>query len=57
MVNTWQGRFPWENLKDDGYEGTSPVKAFPANGLWALRHDQQRMGVDHEFIHVASRRK
>jgi len=32
MANTWQGRFPWENLKCDGYEGTSPVGAFPANG-------------------------
>ena len=32
MANTWQGRFPWENLKVDGYEGTSPVGAFPANG-------------------------
>jgi formylglycine-generating enzyme len=32
MANTWQGQFPWENLKVDGYEGTSPVDAFPANG-------------------------
>ena len=32
MANTWQGEFPWENLVDDGYEGTSPVGAFPANG-------------------------
>jgi len=32
MANTWQGRFPWENLKTDRYEGTSPVKAFPPNG-------------------------
>jgi formylglycine-generating enzyme len=32
MANIWQGRFPWENLADDGYEGTSPVGAFPANG-------------------------
>jgi formylglycine-generating enzyme len=32
MANTWQGEFPWENLKSDGYEGTSPVGAFPANG-------------------------
>jgi len=31
MANTWQGRFPWENTADDGYEGTSPVGAFPAN--------------------------
>jgi sulfatase modifying factor 1 len=32
MANTWQGRFPWENLELDGYAGTSPVAAFPANG-------------------------
>jgi formylglycine-generating enzyme required for sulfatase activity len=32
MANTWQGRFPWENLQEDGFEGTSPVKSFPANG-------------------------
>jgi sulfatase modifying factor 1 len=31
MANTWQGRFPWENLEIDGYSGTSPVDAFPAN--------------------------
>jgi formylglycine-generating enzyme len=32
MANIWQGDFPLENLKLDGYEGTSPVGAFPANG-------------------------
>lgn len=32
MANTWQGRFPWQNLAEDGYEGTSPVGAFPSNG-------------------------
>jgi formylglycine-generating enzyme len=31
-ANTWQGRFPWENLKLDGYEDTSPVGSFPSNG-------------------------
>jgi formylglycine-generating enzyme required for sulfatase activity len=31
-ANTWQGEFPWENLKLDGYEGTSPVSSFAANG-------------------------
>jgi formylglycine-generating enzyme required for sulfatase activity len=31
-ANTWQGEFPWQNLKLDGYEGTSPVGSFPANG-------------------------
>ena len=33
MANTWQGRFPFENLAEDGFEGTSPVGAFPANGF------------------------
>jgi formylglycine-generating enzyme required for sulfatase activity len=32
MANTWQGLFPAENLKLDGYERTSPVAAFPPNG-------------------------
>jgi formylglycine-generating enzyme required for sulfatase activity len=32
IANTWQGEFPWKNLVEDGYEGTSPVDAFPANG-------------------------
>ena len=32
MANTWQGDFPWQNLNLDGYERTSPVGSFPANG-------------------------
>jgi formylglycine-generating enzyme len=32
MANTWQGEFPWQNHLTDGYAGTSPVGAFPANG-------------------------
>ena len=32
LANTWQGSFPHENLNADGYERTSPVTAFPANG-------------------------
>jgi sulfatase modifying factor 1 len=32
MANSWQGEFPWQNLLRDGYEGTSPVGSFPANG-------------------------
>jgi formylglycine-generating enzyme required for sulfatase activity len=32
MANTWQGEFPWQNLKVDGFEGTSPVGSFPPNG-------------------------
>jgi len=32
MANSWQGKFPWQNLLTDGYEGTSPVGTFPPNG-------------------------
>jgi sulfatase modifying factor 1 len=32
MANSWQGEFPWQNLRLDGYAGTSPAGAFPANG-------------------------
>jgi formylglycine-generating enzyme len=32
MANTWQGEFPWQNLKLDGHEGTAPVGSFPPNG-------------------------
>jgi formylglycine-generating enzyme len=32
MANTWQGEFPWQHHSRDGYERTSPVGAFPANG-------------------------
>jgi formylglycine-generating enzyme len=32
MANTWQGDFPIENLALDGYERTSPVRAFQPNG-------------------------
>src|SRR3954471_15539 len=31
-ANTWQGEFPWQNLKLDGFEGTAPVGSFPPNG-------------------------
>ncbi len=33
MANSWQGEFPWQNLKANGYEGTSPVASFPPNGF------------------------
>jgi len=32
MANTWQGEFPWQNTALDGYERTSPVRTYPANG-------------------------
>ncbi len=32
-ANTWQGRFPFENTREDGFAGTAPVKSFPANAF------------------------
>jgi len=32
MANTWQGRFPYENLAAPGADRTTPVKRFPPNG-------------------------
>lgn len=32
MANTWTGDFPYNNTKEDGFVGTSPVKSFPPNG-------------------------
>jgi sulfatase modifying factor 1 len=38
MANTWQGEFPWQNLRLDGWAGTSRVGAFAPNGygLWDM---------------------
>jgi formylglycine-generating enzyme required for sulfatase activity len=33
MCNIFEGSFPVENTAEDGYIGTSPVDAFPANGF------------------------
>jgi formylglycine-generating enzyme len=32
-ANTWQGRFPYNNMNEDGFVGSSPVGCFAANGL------------------------
>ena len=31
MANTWQGGFPHENTRLDGFDRTSPITAFPPN--------------------------
>ena len=33
VVNNWQGRFPTENVKADGYDRLAPVASFPSNGF------------------------
>jgi sulfatase modifying factor 1 len=32
MANTWDGDFPYRNIRTDGYVGVAPVRAFPPNG-------------------------
>jgi formylglycine-generating enzyme required for sulfatase activity len=32
LANYWQGDFPFANTREDGWERTSPVRSFPANG-------------------------
>jgi formylglycine-generating enzyme required for sulfatase activity len=31
QANIWQGNFPHENTKEDGFEGIAPVASYPAN--------------------------
>ena len=50
MANTWQGEFPWQNLKEDGFEGTSPVGSFPPNGYGLYDMCGQRLGVDERLV-------
>jgi formylglycine-generating enzyme required for sulfatase activity len=32
-ANTWQGEFPYNDLKTDGFSSVAPVKSFAANGF------------------------
>ena len=32
VANFWQGLFPYQNEKKDGFAGTAPVRSFPPNG-------------------------
>jgi formylglycine-generating enzyme required for sulfatase activity len=51
QANVWQGRFPVSNMLLDGYQGTSPVGCFSANGyglfdmagnVWEITSDDYR---------------
>jgi formylglycine-generating enzyme len=32
MAHTWEGEFPWKNLRPPGLQRTSPVGSYPPNG-------------------------
>jgi formylglycine-generating enzyme len=51
QANVWQGRFPAEDLREDGFVGTAPVGCFAANGfglfdmagnVWEITADDYR---------------
>jgi len=59
MANVWQGDFPRRNEAGDGWERTSPVGSFPANGyglvdlignVWEWTADWY--GAGHEVAHA-----
>ena len=55
MANIWQGNFPKENTKEDGFMTTSPVGSYPPNNygihdlignVWEWVHDWWGTNVD-----------
>lgn len=59
LANYWQGRFPIANLCLDGWEGTSPVRSFPANpyGVFDLIGNVWEWTQDWWTDHAASQGK
>ena len=51
MANTWQGNFPHENTKLDGYAAHIAGRHIPGERLRPLRRDRQRMGFERRRGH------
>ena len=60
LCNIWQGEFPTRDLAEDGYAGTSPVRAFPENayGLFSASGNTWEWCADwfHPAYHLVGTR-
>lgn len=56
MANTFQGVFPGKNTGDDGFSGSSPVKAFPPNdyGLYDIIGNCWEWTIDYYNVNYYS---
>ncbi len=57
MANTWQGEFPWQNLKTRRVRGDVAGRELPVERLRPLRHDRQRLGMDRRLVLGRARRR
>ena len=52
QANTWQGEFPWQNLKAGRLRRNVARRQLSTERLRALRRVRQRLGVDERLVHV-----
>ena len=57
MANTWQGEFPWQNLKLDGLRAHLAGRELPAERLRPLRRHRERLGVDVRLVRAPPSRR
>ena len=50
MANTWEGEFPWKNLRPAGLQRTSPVGHYAAERLRSVRYDRECLGMDDRLV-------
>ena len=50
MVNIWQGQFPDQNTKRDGYLRTAPVGSYPANSAVDCGEIARDVGMGRTFF-------